>query len=492
MPEATALIRGSTTSRFRFAPSPTGPLHVGNVRTALFNWLAARHDGGVFVLRIEDTDRERSTVEFEEGLFDDLRWLGLEWDEGALPGGAERGACGPYRQSQRIGIYGEALERLAQRGLTYPCFCAEDDLAARRQAALAAGRPPQYDGRCGRLAPAESARRVAAGEPHAVRFRVPERAVRLIDGVRGEVGFGPGTVGDFILRRADGFPTYNFACVVDDAAMRITHVIRGEDHLPNTVRQLLLYEALGEPAPRFSHVALVLGADRSKLSKRHGETDLGGYRARGYLPRTLINHLALLGWSAADSREILSPEELVRAFDPARISKSASVFDPAKLEWIGIQQMKAAPLAEVIEAARPFVTAAGLDWEGPVLEQGIALLREGLSCGAAFAPELALFRPGPVAIDAAQRSWVSDAGRAGLLGRVADGLAALETWEAPRIAESLRATGRAAGVSGRDLFMPVRVALTGRGEGPALAETIALLGRDETLRRLRAIGGEAG
>jgi nondiscriminating glutamyl-tRNA synthetase len=479
-------------NRYRFAPSPTGPLHVGNVRTALFNWLSARHDGGVFVLRIEDTDRERSTVEFEEGLFDDLRWLGLAWDEGALPGGRERGEHGPYRQSRRLAIYAAAAERLAQRGLTYPCFCAEEDLTARRQAALAAGRPPQYDGRCGRLAPEERARRVAAGEPHALRFRVPERAVGFVDDVRGEVTFGPGTLGDFILRRADGFPTYNFACVVDDAAMRITHVIRGEDHLSNTVRQLLLYQALGEPPPRFSHVALILGADRSKLSKRDGETDLRGYRERGYLPRAMLNHVALLGWSAADGREVLSPAELIAAFDPARISKSAAVFDPAKLEWIGIQQMKAAPLAEAIEVARPFVAVAGVGWEGPVLEQGIALLREGLSCGADFARELAIFRAGPVSIDAAERAYMSGAARAGLLGRVADGLAALEAWQAPKIAETMRAIGRAAGVSGKDLFMPVRVAVTGRGEGPALAETIELLGRDETLRRLRAIREEAG
>jgi nondiscriminating glutamyl-tRNA synthetase len=479
-------------NRYRFAPSPTGPLHVGNVRTALFNWLAARHDGGVFVMRIEDTDRERSTVEFEEGLFDDLRWLGLAWDEGALPGGQERGELGPYRQSQRLEIYAAAAERLARRGLTYPCFCTEADLSARREAALAAGHPPQYDGRCDRLAPEERARRVAAGEPHALRFRVPDRAVGFVDGVRGEVAFGPGALGDFILRRADGFPTYNFACVVDDAAMRITHVIRGEDHLSNTVRQLLLYEALGEAAPRFSHVALILGADRSKLSKRHGETDLRGYRARGYLPRALLNHLALLGWSAADGREIFSPEELVAAFDPARVSKAAAVFDPAKLEWIGIQQMKAAPLAEAIEAARPFVAAAGVGWEGAVLERGIALLREGLSCGAAMARELEIFRAGPVTIDAAERSWVSGAERAGLLGCIADGLAALETWQAPKIAETLRAIGRAAGATGKNLFMPVRVAVTGRGAGPALPDTIELLGRDEAVRRLRAIREETG
>jgi nondiscriminating glutamyl-tRNA synthetase len=479
-------------NRYRFAPSPTGPLHVGNVRTALFNWLAARHDGGVFVLRIEDTDRERSTVAFEEALLDDLRWLGLVWDEGALPGGRERGDLGPYRQSQRLAIYDAALQRLAQRGLTYPCFCTENELTARRQAALAAGRPPQYDGRCRRLAPEERVRRLAAGEPHALRFLVSERGIGFVDGVRGEVRFGPGTLGDFILRRADGFPTYNFACVVDDAAMRITHVIRGEDHLSNTVRQLLLYEALDQAPPRFSHVALILGADRAKLSKRHGETDLDGYRKRGHLPRTLINHLALLGWSAADGREILSPEELIAAFDPARISKSAAVFDPAKLEWIGIQQMRNAPLGEVMEAARPFLAAAGVTWEGPALERGIALLREGSSCGEAFARALAIFHAGPVASDETARPWVSGEERARLLDRVAERLATLEPWQAAGIAETLRLIGRETGVKGKDLFMPVRVAVTGKVEGPALAETIELLGRDETGRRLRAAREEAG
>jgi glutamyl-tRNA synthetase len=465
---------------------------MGNVRTALFNWLAARHDGGLFVLRIEDTDRERSTVGYEEALLDDLRWLGLDWDEGALPGGREQGELGPYRQSQRLALYDAALQRLTQRGLTYPCFCTDAELAVRRQAALAAGRPPQYDRRCRHLSPEERTRRVAAGEPHALRFIMPEGAVGFIDGVRGEVRFGPGAVGDFILRRADGFPTYNFACVVDDAAMRITHVIRGEDHLSNTVRQLRLYQALDQPPPRFSHVALILGPDRAKLSKRHGETDLHAYRERGYLPRALINHLALLGWSAADGREVLAPEELVAAFDPARISKSAAVFDPARLEWIAIQQMKRAPLAEVIGAARPFVAAAEVGWEGPTLEKGIALLREGLSCGAAFTRELGIFRVGSVAIEPSARFWVSGGERAQLLSRVAARLATLDPWLASGIAETVRAIGKETGTTGKNLFMPVRLAVTGREEGPALADALELLGRDETVRRLHAVLGEAG
>jgi nondiscriminating glutamyl-tRNA synthetase len=466
--------------RYRFAPSPTGPLHLGNVRTALFNWLAARHDGGTFVLRIEDTDRERSTLAHEEALLDDLGWLGLHWDEGALPGGRERGERGPYRQSRRGAHYAAAASRLTEAGLTYPCFCGDAELETQRETALAAGRPPRYDGRCRALTPEARAHRVAAGEPHALRFIAPEREIRFADGVRGEITTAAGTIGDFILLRRDGTPTYNLACVVDDAHMEITQVIRGEDHLSNTARQLMLYQALGENPPGFRHVPLILGPDRAKLSKRHGENDLRVWRARGYLPRALLNHLALLGWSAADGREILSPQELIAAFDPGRISRSAAVFDAAKLEWIAIQQMKTAPLAEVVEAVRPFAEAAPL--AGPALERAVALLREGAGCGETVARGLRVFAPGPVAIDPALRPWVG-AEHAPLLAAAADRLAALEPWRADAINAAVRGLGR----SGRALFLPLRVAVTGEHEGPALAETLELLGRDETVQRIHAV-----
>jgi glutamyl-tRNA synthetase len=379
-----------------------------------------------------------------------------------------------------------------ERGCAYPCFCRDDELEARRRAARAEGRAPHYDGRCRGLSPEARERRAAAGEPRALRFKVPGRAVVVDDVVRGEVAFGPDAAGDFVLLRANGDPTYNFACVVDDAEMGITQVLRGEDHLPNTLRQILLYGALGLAPPRFWHLPLILGPDRSKLSKRHGDFDLRRYRERGYLPRTLLNHLALLGWSAPDGREVFSPEDLVAAFDPARISRSPAVFDPARLDWIGVQQMKAAPLAEVAAAARPFVAAAGVPWEGATLERGVALLREGMSCGQDFARELPAFRPGPVAIDPALRPWVAGRERKERLAGLAGRLAALDPWQAGAISATIRELVREAGLAARELFMPVRVAATGAAEGPALPETLELLGREETVRRLRAAVEEAG
>ncbi len=342
--------------RLRFAPSPTGHLHVGNARTALYNWLLARGQGGAFILRIEDTDRERSTTESERAILDDLRWLGLTWDEGPDVGGPH----GPYRQSERAVLYQEHAQRLRAAGRAYDCFCTPEQLEADRQRALAAGQPPKYVGRCRNLSDAEVSRRRSAGEAAALRFRVPgDAAVAFDDGVRGHVHFEIDVIGDFVMLRSDGSPAYNFAVVVDDGLMGVTDVIRGEDHISNTPRQLLLYKAFGWSPPRFAHLALVLGPDHAPLSKRHGATSVAEFRAKGYLPESLANYLALVGWSPGGGDELLPLAELARRFSLDGVSHSAGVFDEEKLAWANRHYLKAAPVSRLVTLALPYLRHAG-------------------------------------------------------------------------------------------------------------------------------------
>ena len=342
--------------RLRFAPSPTGHLHVGNARTALYNWLLARGQGGAFILRIEDTDRERSTTESERAILDDLRWLGLTWDEGPDVGGPH----GPYRQSERAALYQEHAQRLRAAGRAYDCFCTPEQLEADRQRALAAGQPPKYVGRCRNLSDAEVSRRRSAGEAAALRFRVPgDAAVAFDDGVRGHVHFEIDVIGDFVMLRSDGSPAYNFAVVVDDGLMGVTDVIRGEDHISNTPRQLLLYKAFGWSPPRFAHLALVLGPDHAPLSKRHGATSVAEFRAKGYLPESLANYLALVGWSPGGGDELLPLAELARRFSLDGVSHSAGVFDEEKLAWANRHYLKAAPVSRLVTLALPYLRHAG-------------------------------------------------------------------------------------------------------------------------------------
>ena len=346
--------------RVRFAPSPTGRLHVGNARTALFNWLLARGSGATFILRIEDTDTERSTRESENAIVRDLRWLGLEWDEGPEIGGSR----GPYRQSERLHLYQSYAKELMSTSRAYYCFCSADQLEADRQEAVAAGRPARYAGTCRRLLTEEVHARLAAGQRAAIRFKVPDdQEVVFTDLVRGEVRFHTDVIGDLIILRADGYPAYNFAVVVDDALMEVTHVIRGEDHISNTPRQLLLYEALGFTPPAFAHLALVMGPDHSPLSKRHGATSVAEFRARGYLPEALVNYLALLGWSprGGDGNELMPAHELARRFSLDRVGHSAAVFDEEKLAWVNRHYLKTADPIRLAELSVPFFSKAGYD-----------------------------------------------------------------------------------------------------------------------------------
>jgi nondiscriminating glutamyl-tRNA synthetase len=341
--------------RVRFAPSPTGHLHVGNARTALFNWLFARQKRGTMVLRVEDTDIERSEARFESQLIDDLKWLGLDWDEGP----DVCGSYGPYRQSDRLEIYREHAERLLQEGKAYLCFCTEEELQQERERAMGEQRQAVYSGKCRALDPAEAKRKREAGEASAIRLKIPEHPIRFHDIVRGDVEFSNEVVSDPIILRSSGMPVYNYVVVIDDALMKITHVIRGDDHLSNTPKQVALYEALGWPVPEFAHLSTILGADRERLSKRHGATSIANFREMGVLPEALANYLALLGWApSGGTREIFSLQELVKEFSLERVTPSPAVFDMEKLHWLNRHYIKQAPPERINRLALPYYTRA--------------------------------------------------------------------------------------------------------------------------------------
>ena len=343
--------------RVRMAPAPTGRFHIGSARMTLHNWLFARHHGGKFILRIEDTDQTRSSRENVEDILDAIRWLGLDWDEGP----EVAGDYGPYLQSQRLDRYREAAQRLVEEGKAYPCFCTPEELEARRKEMQRQGQPPRYDRRCRSLSPEERAKLEAAGRPKAIRFALPDEGVVAWDDlVRGHIAFENAALDDFVLVKSDGYPSYLLACAVDDAAMQISHVLRGEDLISGTPRQIHVYQALGLPLPKFAHLPLLLGPDRAKLSKRHGATALADYREQGYLPEAVVNFIALLGWSPGDDREVLSREELIAAFSIDGIGKSGAVFDVEKLEWMNGVYLREMPPEKYVAAARPFLERAGL------------------------------------------------------------------------------------------------------------------------------------
>jgi len=484
--------------RVRFAPSPTGWLHVGGARTAYFNWLFARQARGRLVLRIEDTDVQRSTPESEAGVLRDLLWLGLEWDEGPDRGGP----LGPYRQSERLELYRARADQLAARGLAYPCYCTDQELEDRRRAALAAGRPPHYDGRCRGLTAAEREQRVAEGREASIRFAVPAVEWVLQDLVRGEVRFPAGMVGDFVLLRSNGLPTYNFAAVTDDSGMRISHVIRAEEHLANTPRQLMLYAALGEQPPLFAHVPLILNRDRSKMSKRHGEASVAvaDWRRDGYVPEAVLSYLALLGFHPGDDREILSRRELLEAFTLARIGASGSVFDADKLRWVNAHYLHHATGAELrawIERELDAGDAPPPRWaeEWRSLGQGIAresmdrvleIVRGNLSTLADVPRELEyLLEPLGDRIEAEAAAILAEPRSAAVCAAAADDLGRLAEWRADAIKSALQQLGARLGIKGRELFQPVRAALTGRTHGPELPTLAEFLQRDRCIERLR-------
>jgi len=473
--------------RVRFAPSPTGQLHVGNARTALFNWLLAHGKDGTFILRIEDTDAERSTRESEASILEDLRWLGLDWDEGPDVGGPH----GPYRQSERLHLYASYANELLTSGNAYYCFCSPAKLDDDRKADLAAGRPPKYHGTCRGIALDEARARIDAGERPVIRFKVPEVGdVTFRDLVRGEVTFSSDVIGDPVLVRSDGRPAYNFAVVVDDAVMEVTHVVRGEDHISNTPRQVLLYQALGFTPPEFAHLSMVLGPDHTPLSKRHGATSVSEFRERGYLPEALVNYLALIGWSPGGDEELVPIQELARRFALEDVGHSAGVFDQEKLAWMNRHYMKeAAPARLAAESARYFVSRGYLRRRtDEAMEYLVSVLPMALVGSVDRLEEIPdrlrfLFEFDPAS--ALSRDEVAgvlhESGARQVIAALPD---AIETPLKDR--ESFRAMANRVkertGFKGKALFHPIRVALTGEEAGPELDLAVPAIERGAALQ----------
>lgn len=471
-------------TRVRFAPSPTGHLHVGGARTALFNFLFAKHTGGEFIIRIEDTDRERSTGEFEEKLLEDLSWLGLEWDEGPGKGGD----LGPYRQTERMDIYEEYARRLVVEKKAFPCFCTNEELDTKREKMKDAGAPPQYDGTCRHLTGAERDERRSRGLPESIRFSVEGEGDRtIVDMARGEVSFPAGMVGDFVILRSNGLPTYNFAAALDDSLMKITHVIRGAEHLANTLRQVMIYDALGIDQPQFAHIPLILGEDRTKLSKRHGAPNIRDYRERGYPAEAIINYLAFLGWSTKGESEILSMDDLIGEFELDRVSDSPSIFDETKLNWVSASHVRAGGSERYLDQATPFFPEAIRErYEAESLGKIFDILSDKLPHFSMIEQEIDPFIPVPLSFD--EDAVAALDGCSGLLKIFARSFAQLGNWDVEGIKQVIKDSGKEAGVKGKGLYMPLRAAVTGRGHGPDLTAILIVKGKDDVIRALEAAG----
>jgi len=453
--------------RVRFAPSPTGVLHVGGARTALYNWLFARHHGGSFILRIEDTDLERSTEESAGAILEGMEWLGMDWDEG------------PYRQAGRMHLYAEHAQRLVDRGKAYYCTCRPEELEERRKAALAAGQSLKYDGRC----------RDSCHSEGALRFRLPQMGTTVVeDLIHGPVSFDNSDLDDFIIVRSDGHPIYNFAAVVDDAAMGITHVIRGDDHLSNTPRQIMLYQAFGYPLPRFAHVPMILGPDRARLSKRHGATSVTAYREMGYLSQALVNYLVRLGWSHGD-QEIFTVEEMIRYFSLEKVGKTPAIFDPQKLEWVNAHYIKTQPASYLVGQMRPFWIQAGISEEelGASKEGWQEAIIDSLRERARTLVEMAqtsryFFRDPEGYDDKAKKALVAIAQPH--LDELGSQLQGLSDFSAPSLEELYRQFAEQKGLKLSQIAQATRAALTGTTASPPLFQIMEILGREKVLRRL--------
>jgi nondiscriminating glutamyl-tRNA synthetase len=467
--------------RVRFAPSPTGQLHIGNLRTALFNWLFARQKRGAFILRIEDTDVERSEARYETQLLEDLKWLGLDWDEGPDVGGPYP----PYRQSDRMAIYHENAQRLVREQKAYYCFCTPEELERERDQALKENRQPIYSGKCRRLDSAEAERRRAAGEAAAIRLRIPEHPITFHDIVRGDVEFSNEVVSDPIILRSNGLPVYNYVVVIDDAAMKITHVIRGDDHLSNTPKQVALYEALGLSVPEFAHLSTILGPDRERLSKRHGATSVANFREMGILPEALMNYLALLGWApSGGDREIFSKPELIKEFSLERVTPSPAIFDTEKLYWLNRHYIKQSPPERIHQLGRAFLEREGL-LPNPLASEVGAWADRLVSLLAPYIDKLdqlpdragIIFRfNAAAAVAAPENAEVFSSSSA---TPVMQAFARRAVNESPLTVERFNAimneVKAETATKGKELFHPVRVVLIGSHSGPAFDKLIPLI-----------------
>jgi glutamyl-tRNA synthetase/nondiscriminating glutamyl-tRNA synthetase len=472
---------GNEKVRVRFAPSPTGQLHIGNLRTALFNWLFARQKGGTFILRIEDTDVERSEARYETQLMEDMQWLGIDWDEGPDVGGPYP----PYRQSDKMDVYRGYAERLIKEQKAYYCFCTAEELEREREQAMAEQRQPNYSGKCRKIDPAEAERRRAAGEPAAIRLKIPERPIRFHDIVRGDVEFSNEVVGDPIIVRSSGMPIYNYVVVIDDADMKITHVIRGDDHISNTPKQVAVYEALDLPVPEFAHLSTILGPDRERLSKRHGATSVANFREMGILPEALMNYLALLGWApTGGDREIFPKDELIKEFSLERVTPSPAVFDTEKLYWLNRHYIKQSPPERIHQMGTEVLQRAGLlsdtlnsdisNWANHVVDL-LAPYVDKLD----QLPDKAkiIFQHDPkmaMALPENAEAFASDKGKAvaqAFASRV-ENESALTPEQFKSIMDEVKAE---TGAKGKDLFHPVRIMLIGSHSGPDFNKLIPLI-----------------
>ena len=461
--------------RTRFSPSPTGSLHLGGAHTALFNWLIARHFHGAFVLRIEDTDKERSKEEFVEEILDAMHWLGLEWDEG------------PYRQTERLDLYREYIDRLLAKGAAYYCDCSPEDLKVRREAALARGDKPKYDGRC-------RSRGLKPGPDTVVRFHGPDTGVtRWDDLIKGPIAFDNQELDDLVVLRSDGIPTYNFAVVVDDLSMGITQIIRGEDHIPNTPRQILIYQALGAELPRFAHMPLMLAPDRGKLSKRRGARSVLDYREQGFLSQSLCNYLARLGWSHGD-QEIFTREELIQYFTLEHATTSPGVFDEEKLQWINSQHMKALPAAELARELTPFLARVGIkDPDQGYLARVVPTLSARCRTLVEMAEAARFYFQDPRPYEEKGAKKFLTPANVPIMRDVARRLEAMPEFNEEALNQLFHDLAAETGLKMVNLAQPVRLALTGRTASPGLYEIIDILGKQETLQRIdQALGFAEG
>lgn len=474
------------TVRVRFAPSPTGPLHIGGARSALFNWLFARKNGGTFIVRIEDTDLERSSRESERNILDSLKWLGLNWDEGIEIGGN----CGPYRQTERLSMYRDYANKLIEEGFAYYCYCTEKELEEERKEQLKKGQMPKYSGRCRHLSEEDINEMKQSGRKPVMRFKVPDEGVICVnDIVRGKVEFECEGIGDFIIMKSDGIPTYNFAVVVDDHLMGITHVIRAEEHLSNTPRQILIYDALKWEVPVFAHISLILGPDRSKMSKRHGATSIEQYRQKGYLPEALVNFLALLGWSPGKEEEIFSTDELKQLFSLERVSKSPAVFDIEKLNWLNGYYIRNSDIDYITELCLPYLKKAGYvsdkatAGEIEKARKVVKATREYLSYLSEITEHAAMFYE-DIELNEKAKEILSGEQVKQVLNTLKEKVSELGHLDEETAKKLLKDLTKTLGFGGRKVFMPVRVTLTGQKSGPELYQIIDILGKDCLIKRL--------
>ncbi|WP_457622440.1 glutamate--tRNA ligase [Persephonella sp.] len=469
--------------RVRFAPSPTGYLHLGNARTALFNYIYAKHTGGKLILRIEDTDRERSKKEYEDLLIDDLKWLGIEWDEGPDVGGD----YGPYRQSERTDIYNQYVEKLKDSGHIYKCFCSPEELEEERKKALSEGRPPRYSGKCRNLTEEQIKKLESEGKPYVWRFRVPDGEFIIFeDLIKGTVEINVDEFGDFVIVRSDGSPVYNFVVVVDDALMKITDVIRGEDHLSNTPKQILIYRALGFEEPRFAHLPIILGEDRSKLSKRHGAVSVRAFRDDGYVSEAMFNGLSLLGWHPKGDNEVLSKEEIIKEFDIKDIHNAPAVFDRAKLRWLnGVYIREKIDLEDLTERAVPFFEGFGYKADFEYYRKVMEAIRDSLETLMDIEHRAKPFFVDDFHYEEDAQQFLKDETGYKVVQLFYEKVKDMDEIKKEDFKRITKEIQKELKVKGKNLFMPIRVALTGVTSGVDMAVLVEVIGVERVKHRLQ-------